>query len=128
VSSRTPSPRRRGAQPENANALKHGLYTGKRRLFLVRVPGQSLPNHISNPVHLTYREETELLRALFTFIIPRHPDVNRLIKVFPFLRKVINIVFIQAAIVRDNHPLGPADYVSLVTVFEHFTGFSVDPP
>jgi hypothetical protein len=110
------APRRRGAQPNNFNALKHGLFARKGWSFSVLVPtGAPLKKDLA-PVALTHSEETELLRTLFSFMLGLYPEVNDFINVFPIFRKFINIVFLQASIVRACHPLSIADRARLAAI------------
>jgi hypothetical protein len=114
MSPRSPSKRRRGAQPGNINALKHGLTARKYR------PGQESVLRPIKPVFapLTDDEETCLLRALFACQARLYSDVNDFIRAFPVFRRVVNILFLQASGIRGMRPLSAEDYTAMTSSLE----------
>jgi hypothetical protein len=117
MSPQPPTRRRRGAQPGNANALKHGFTARKDRPAPLRYGKKKA---LSAP--LNYDEETELLRHLLARMARLYPDPDELIQSLPVFRKVMDIVFLQAAAIRALHPLTITDYENLAMNFEQLMG------
>jgi hypothetical protein len=121
-----PPPRRRGAQPGNANALKHGFTARKDR------PAPTRPVIISSKkeqgvVPLTDAEETALLRSLFSWIARLYPDPTYIITVYPILRRLLNVFFLQVASSRAQHPLLTEEYEAFSANLEQLLRHLMDP-
>lgn len=137
MSTRPPSTRRRGGQPGNTNALKHGLTA--RIYHPPAAPPQTqnaIPDPVSSPpdpepapvtVPLTYDEETELLRALFATLVNRYPDTGQFVEVFPLFRRLVNMIFYQASTLRALHPLTAEDYAGLAANLDQILRLIVIP-
>jgi len=127
LSPRTPATRRRGAQPGNTNALKHGLTARKDRPAPVRAPIHVPPKIEPVTVLLSYDEETELLRTLFTCMARLYPEANQFLEAFPVFRKLVDIIFLQASTLRAQHPLSSEDYVGLAGNLEQLMRLIAGP-
>jgi hypothetical protein len=109
VAASTSSQRRRGGQPGNQNALKHGVYAASR---------PALPSSEGDPLSLDLQNEIVLIRQSIQRILALgEPQTFR--QAVDFLRALTLAADALARLVRTHHylfpPPGPADELAIAT-------------